>query len=35
MIDALERLELEPPRVSPEDSARMIEARRRLELEKE
>ena len=33
MIDALERLELEPPRVSPEDSARMIEARRRLELE--
>ncbi len=34
MIDALEGLALEPPRVSAEDEARMIEARRRLEMEK-
>ena len=34
MIDALEGLGLETPKVSPEDEARMIEARRRLEMEK-
>ncbi len=34
MIDALERLDLEAPRISPEDEARMIEARRTLEREK-
>lgn len=33
MIDALERMNLEPPRISPEDAARMIEARQRLETE--
>jgi len=30
MIDALERMNLEPPRISPEDETRMIEARQRL-----
>ncbi len=34
MIDALEKLDLEAPRISPEDEARMIEARRTLEREK-
>ena len=35
MIDALERMNLEAPRMSPTDAARMIEARRTLELENE
>ena len=35
MIDALERMNLEAPRASPTDAARMIEARRTLELENE
>ena len=35
MIDALERMNLEAPRASPTDAARMIEARRTLELEKD
>jgi len=34
MIDALEKLELEPPSSSPDDEARMIEARLTLEREK-
>lgn len=33
MIDALERMNLEAPRIAPADEARMVEARRTLELE--
>ena len=33
MIDALERMNLEAPRMAPADEARMVEARRTLELE--